>query len=81
MGSYVKEILAANAMVTIVITEKNKSQYFDPRNQTLDQPQLWDGDPGADLCACMTMTFCPLPFEPSATMLSSGFSRELRNHV
>lgn len=42
MGSYVKEILAANAMVKTVITGKNKAknQYFDPRNQMLDQPQF-----------------------------------------
>ena len=86
MGSYVKEILAANAMVTIVITgkkkqnkqtnKKKKTQYFDPRNQTLDQPQFWDGDPDADLRVCTEMICFQLPFQSSATMLSSDFSRE-----
>ena len=42
MGSYVKETLAANAMVIIVIMGKNKTKnpYFDPRNQVLDQLQF-----------------------------------------
>lgn len=76
MGSDVNAILTANAMVTTVITEKKMTWYFDPRNHTLDQSKSCDGNPGADLRMSTEMTLLQLPFESSATVLSSDFYRE-----
>lgn len=55
MWSDINAVLTANAMVTVVITErktKKSTWYSDPRNQTLDQPKSWDGNLGTGLCVC-----------------------------
>lgn len=74
-----KEILAANAMVTIVITGKKQNKQKNKHNTLTQEIRLcgptsilgWR--PDADLRVCTEMICFQLPFQSSATMLSSDF--------